>query len=82
MLSGWRLPWPSVSPTKASEEERQKVYDLEIDEIKDSPGLSVDIGFIAALDAAIAPRRPPRELAGFRETGVPSPLLKGLVGRL
>ena len=32
----------------ASEEERQKVYDLEIDEIKDSPGLSVDIGFIAA----------------------------------
>ena len=32
----------------ASEEERQKVYDLEIEEIKDSPGLSVDIGFIAA----------------------------------
>ena len=31
-----------------SEEERQKVYDLEIEEIKDSPGLSVDIGFIAA----------------------------------
>ena len=32
----------------ASDEDRQKVYDLEIDEIKDSPGLSVDIGFIAA----------------------------------
>ena len=31
-----------------AEEERQKMYDLEIDEIKDSPGLSVDIGFIAA----------------------------------
>lgn len=31
-----------------SEEDRQKVYDLEIEEIKDSPGLSVDIGFIAA----------------------------------
>ena len=31
-----------------SKEERQKVYDLEIEEIKDSPGLSVDIGFIAA----------------------------------
>ena len=30
-----------------SKEERQKVYDLEIEEIKDSPGLSVDIGFIA-----------------------------------
>ena len=31
-----------------SEEERQKVYDLKIEEIKDSPGLSVDIGFVAA----------------------------------
>ena len=31
-----------------SDEERQKVYDLEIEEIKDSPGLAVDIGFIAA----------------------------------
>ena len=31
-----------------SDDERQKVYDLEIEEIKDSPGLSVDIGFIAA----------------------------------
>ena len=34
-----------------SEEERQKVYDLEIEEIKDSPGLSVDIAFIAAFHA-------------------------------
>ena len=32
----------------ATDEERQKVYDLEIEEIKDSPGLAVDIGFIAA----------------------------------
>ena len=31
-----------------TEKERQKVYDLEIEEIKDSPGLSVDISFIAA----------------------------------
>ena len=31
-----------------SEDERQKMYDLEIEEIKDSPGLAVDIGFIAA----------------------------------
>ena len=31
-----------------SEDERQKVYNLEIEEIKDSPGLAVDIGFIAA----------------------------------
>lgn len=31
-----------------SEEERQRIYDLEIAEIRDSPGLSVDIGFIAA----------------------------------
>lgn len=31
-----------------SEDERQKVYDLEIEDIKDSPGLAVDIGFIAA----------------------------------
>ena len=31
-----------------SEEERQKIYDLDIEGIKDSPGLSVDIGFIAA----------------------------------
>ena len=30
-----------------SEEDRQKMYNLQIEEIKDSPGLSVDIGFIA-----------------------------------
>ncbi|MXX62700.1 MAG: ThiF family adenylyltransferase [Holophagales bacterium] len=49
-----------------SEEERQKVYDLEIEEIKDSPGLSVDIGFIAAFHTRLtldvlgheAPSRP------------------------
>ncbi len=49
-----------------SEEERQRVYDLEIDEIKDSPGLTVDISFIAAfhtrltLDALgrATPKRP------------------------
>ena len=31
-----------------SDEERQMIYDMKIEEIKDSPGLSVDIGFIAA----------------------------------
>lgn len=31
-----------------SEEEREKVYGMEIEEIKDSPGLSVDIGFISS----------------------------------
>lgn len=31
-----------------SEEEREKVYGMEIDEIKDSPGLAVDIGFISS----------------------------------
>lgn len=31
-----------------TEEQRQRVYDMEIEEIRDSPGLSVDIGFIAA----------------------------------
>lgn len=31
-----------------SEEEREKVYGLEIDEIKDSPGLVVDIAFITS----------------------------------
>ena len=49
-----------------SEEERQKVYDLEIEEIKDSPGLSVDIAFIAAFHTRLtldalgdqAPSRP------------------------
>lgn len=31
-----------------SEEEREKLYGLEVSEIKDSPGLNVDIAFIAA----------------------------------
>ena len=31
-----------------SEEERQKIYGMEVAEIKDSPGLNVDIAFIAA----------------------------------
>jgi molybdopterin/thiamine biosynthesis adenylyltransferase len=31
-----------------SDEEREKVYGMEIPEIKDSPGLAVDIGFITA----------------------------------
>ena len=31
-----------------SEEEREKMYGLEIPEIKDSPGLNVDISFITA----------------------------------
>jgi len=31
-----------------SEEEREKVYGMEIEEIKDSPGLSVDIAFITS----------------------------------
>lgn len=31
-----------------SEEEREKVYGMEIEEIKDSPGLAVDIGFISS----------------------------------
>jgi molybdopterin-synthase adenylyltransferase len=31
-----------------SEEEREKIYGMEIEEIKDSPGLAVDIGFISS----------------------------------
>jgi hypothetical protein len=31
-----------------SEEEREKVYGMEIAEIKDSPGLAVDISFITS----------------------------------
>ena len=34
-----------------SEEEREKVYGMEIDEIKDSPGLSLDISFITSFHA-------------------------------
>lgn len=31
-----------------SEEEREKVYGMEVEEIKDSPGLAVDIAFISS----------------------------------
>ena len=34
-----------------SEEEREKVYGMEIEEIKDSPGLSLDIAFITSFHA-------------------------------
>jgi molybdopterin-synthase adenylyltransferase len=34
-----------------SEEEREQVYGMEVDEIKDSPGLSLDIGFITGFHA-------------------------------
>ena len=37
-----------------SEEEREKVYGMEIEEIKDSPGLSVDISFITSFHARFA----------------------------
>ncbi len=37
-----------------SEETRQKVYGMEIPEIKDSPGLSIDISFIASFHARFA----------------------------
>jgi molybdopterin/thiamine biosynthesis adenylyltransferase len=48
-----------------SEEEREKVYGMEIAEIKDSPGLSVDISFITSFHTryvldAIARRLPER----------------------
>jgi len=36
---------------RVSEEEREKVYGLDIAEIKDSPGLSLDIAFVAAFHA-------------------------------
>jgi molybdopterin-synthase adenylyltransferase len=37
-----------------SEEEREKVYGMEIEEIKDSPGLAVDIAFITSFHARFA----------------------------
>jgi hypothetical protein len=37
-----------------SEEEREKMYGMEISEIKDSPGLAIDISFIAAFHARFA----------------------------
>jgi molybdopterin/thiamine biosynthesis adenylyltransferase len=48
-----------------SEEEREKVYGMEIEEIKDSPGLAVDIAFITSFHTrfvldAIARRLPER----------------------
>ena len=48
-----------------SEEEREKVYGMEIAEIKDSPGLAVDIAFITSFHTrfvldAIARRLPER----------------------
>ena len=48
-----------------SEEEREKVYGMEIEEIKDSPGLAVDISFITSFHTrfvldAIARRLPER----------------------
>jgi molybdopterin-synthase adenylyltransferase len=48
-----------------SEEEREKVYGMEIEEIKDSPGLGVDIAFITSFHTrfvldAIARRLPER----------------------
>ncbi len=49
-----------------SEEEREEMYGLDVEEIKDSPGLTVDIGFITAFHtrfvlealASAAPERP------------------------
>jgi molybdopterin-synthase adenylyltransferase len=48
-----------------SEEEREKVYGMEIPEIKDSPGLAIDISFIASFHSrfvldAVARRLPQR----------------------
>ena len=57
-----------------SEEEREKVYGLEIPEIKDSPGLAIDISFITSFHSrfvldAIARRLPerPRYLTPIEE---------------
>ena len=36
-----------------SEEEREKIYGMEIEEIKDSPGLSLDISFITSFHARL-----------------------------
>lgn len=49
----------------ASEEEREKVYGMEIPEIKDSPGLAIDISFITSFHSrfvldAVASRLPER----------------------
>lgn len=46
-----------------SEEEREKVYGMEIAEIKDSPGLSVDISFITSFHTRFAMDAVARRLA-------------------
>jgi molybdopterin/thiamine biosynthesis adenylyltransferase len=60
-----------------SEEEREKIYGMEIAEIKDSPGLAVDIGFITSfhtrfvLDAIVRDLPvPPKFLAPLTENYV------------
>jgi molybdopterin-synthase adenylyltransferase len=60
-----------------SEEEREKVYGLEIPEIKDSPGLAIDISFITSFHSrfvldAIARRlaEPPKYLTTIEENYV------------
>ena len=40
-----------------NEETREKVYGMEIPEIKDSPGLGVDISFITSFHSRLYPRR-------------------------
>ncbi|HEY2917386.1 MAG TPA: hypothetical protein VGK77_00185, partial [Candidatus Binatia bacterium] len=45
-----------------SEEVREKVYGMEIEEIKDSPGLSLDISFITSFHARLALDAIAREL--------------------
>ncbi len=48
----------------ASEEQRDKMYGLEIAEIKDSPGLNVDIAFIAAFHTSFVLDAIARGLSG------------------
>ena len=56
-----------------SEEEREKIYGMEIVEIKDSPGLAVDIAFITAfhtrfaLDAIVRGLKDPPQALGLIE---------------
>jgi hypothetical protein len=49
-----------------SEEEREKVYGMEIPEIKDSPGLVVDIAFITSFHARYVLDAIARRLSQFR----------------
>ena len=60
-----------------SEEEREKIYGMEISEVKDSPGLAIDISFIASFHSrfvldAIARRlaAPPKYLTPIEENYV------------